>query len=80
MLYPYSDNYLDQVDISREAKLRFSQRFRGRLQGDEAFADDDREAAIWTLVGLIEEQYPRVDFPEVFEAGTAPLRPLSFSG
>jgi hypothetical protein len=67
LLYPYSDNYLDQVDISREAKLRFSQRFRSRLQGDEAFAEDDREAAIWTLVGLIEEQYPRADFPEVFD-------------
>jgi hypothetical protein len=67
LLYPYSDNYLDQVDITREAKIRFSQRFRGRLQGDEAFAEDDREAAIWTLVGLIEEQYPRVDFPEVFD-------------
>ena len=67
LLYPYSDNYLDRVDISREAKLRFSERFRDRLRGDSALAEDDREAAIWTLVGLIEEQYPRVDYPEVFD-------------
>jgi hypothetical protein len=67
LLYPYSDNYLDRVDISREAKLRFSERFRDRLRGEAALAEDDREAAIWTLVGLIEEQYPRAEFPEVFD-------------
>ena len=67
LLYPYSDNYLDQVDTSREAKLRFSERFRDRLRGESAFAEDDREAAIWTLVSLIEEQYPRADYPEVFD-------------
>jgi hypothetical protein len=67
LLYPYSDNYLDRADISRDAKLRFSERFRGRLRGEMAFAEDDREAAIWTLVSLIEEQYPRVDYPEVFD-------------
>ena len=67
LLYPYSDNYLDRVDISREAKLRFSERFRDRLRGEMAFAEDDREAAIWTFVGLIEEQYPRAEYPEVFD-------------
>ncbi|MES2219588.1 MAG: hypothetical protein V4587_01320 [Acidobacteriota bacterium] len=67
LLYPYSDNYLDRVDISRNAKLRFSERFRSRLRGDELFAEDDREAAMWTLVSLIEEQYPRPDYPEVFD-------------
>ena len=67
LLYPYSDNYLDQVDTSREAKLRFSERFRDRLRRQSAFAEDDREAAIWTLVSLIEEQYPRADYPEVFD-------------
>jgi hypothetical protein len=67
LLYPYSDNYLDRVDISRETKLRFSERFRDRLRGKMASAEDDREAAIWTLVGLIEDQYPRAEFPEVFD-------------
>ncbi len=67
LLYPYSDNYLDRADVSGEAKLRFSERFRGRLRGDAVFAEDDREAAIWNLVGLIEEQYPRADYPKVFD-------------
>jgi hypothetical protein len=67
LLYPYSDNYLDRVDISRQGKLRFSERFCSRLRGEVVFAEDDREAAIWTLVGLIEDQYPRADYPEVFD-------------
>lgn len=67
LLYPYSDNYLDRADISHEAKLRFSERFRSRLRGETVSARDDREAALWTLVALIEEQYPRVLYPQVFD-------------
>jgi hypothetical protein len=67
LLYPYSDNYLDREGVTREAKLRFSERFRGRLRGEMAAAGDDREAAIWALVALIEEQYPRAVYPQVFD-------------
>ena len=67
LLYPYSDNYLDRDDISAEAKLRFSERFRDRLRGERLAARDYREAALWTLVRLIEEQYPRARYPQVFE-------------
>lgn len=67
LLYPYSDNYLDRADVSGEAKLRFSERFRDRLRGQEISAGDDREAAIWTLVAVIEEQYPHANYPEVFD-------------
>jgi hypothetical protein len=67
LLYPYSDNYLDREDISSEAKLRFSERFRGRLLGERFSAQDYREAALWALVKLIEEQYPRMHYPQVFD-------------
>lgn len=66
LLYPYSDNYLDREDISLEAKLRFSERFRNRLRGQVLSVQDDREAALWTLVDVIEEQYPRARYPQVF--------------
>jgi len=66
LLYPYSDNYLDRAEISAETKLRFSKRFRDRLRGESLVAGDDREAAIWILVSLIEEQYPRALYPHVF--------------
>jgi hypothetical protein len=67
LLYPYSDNYLDRADISAVAKLRFCERFRDRLRGERLSARDDREAALWTLVTLIEEQYPRVRYSQVFD-------------
>jgi hypothetical protein len=67
LLYPYSDNYLDCEDICAEEKLRFSERFRSRLRGDEVPARDYRESALWTLVKLIEEQYPRTAYPQVFD-------------
>lgn len=67
LLYPYSDNYLDRADHSAELKLRFSQRFRERLRGGTLLPQDDREAAVWALVQLIEEQYPRMRYPQVFD-------------
>ena len=68
LLYPYSDNYLDQPGLGTEDKLEFSQRFRLRLAGKQVFAENPREAAIWALVQLIEEQYPRADYPQVFQS------------
>ena len=67
LLYPYTDNYLDRADVSAEAKLRFSQRFRDRLRGGTVAAQNDHEAAVWTLVRLIEDQYPRANYPQVFD-------------
>ncbi len=67
LLYPYSDNYLDQEDVSAEAKLLFSERFRDRLRGERFSAQDHRELALWKLVKLIEGQYPRALYPQVFD-------------
>ncbi len=67
LLYPHSDNYLDDVKIPAETKLQFSRRFRRRLAGESLPAKDDRECAIWALIALIEKQYPRTRFPHVFE-------------
>jgi hypothetical protein len=67
LLYPYSDNYLDQEDVSDEAKLRFSERFRRRLRGESLCTADDRERALSALIQLIEGQYPRLRYPQVFD-------------
>jgi hypothetical protein len=67
LLYPYSDNYLDEPGLGRNDKLKFSERFRLRLCGERIFAQNPREAAIWALVQLIEEQYPRATYPQVFD-------------
>lgn len=67
MLYPYSDNYLDEEGIPRALKLDFSRRFRDRLCGLCPAPCDRHEAAVWAMVRLIEEQFPRRRYPRVWE-------------
>ena len=67
LLYPYSDNYLDATGLSAAARFRFSERFRRRLVGELLAPEFDRESAIWACVALIEAQYPRAVFPQVYE-------------
>jgi len=68
LLYPYSDNYLDRSDLPQSDKLCFSRRFRSRLRGEELTAQKAHEHAVWALVALIEQQYPRLLYPCVFES------------
>ena len=67
MLYPYTDNFLDQSDISAAEKRHFSARFRERLRGETIRAANAHETALWELVKLIEGQYERNDFPQVYD-------------
>jgi hypothetical protein len=68
LLYPYTDNHLDHPDLSTADKLRFSERFRQRLCGQRLSASNPHEAAVWTMVQLIEDQYPRARFPQVYDS------------
>lgn len=67
MLYPYSDNFLDRESLPADVKLRTSRRFRERLRGERPTAENELETALWALVELIEGQYPRARFPDVFD-------------
>jgi len=67
LLYPYTDNFLDRTDVAGEEKRRFSQRFRQRLEGEPVCARDAREAALWALVELIERQYARASYAQVYD-------------
>jgi hypothetical protein len=68
LLYPYSDNYLDERAATHEEKLRFSRRFRSRLRGEALHAADSHESLIWELVRLIEDEFPRISYPQVFHS------------
>lgn len=68
MLYPYTDDYLDDKDVSRDEKLSFSNRFRLRLLGENVLAQNEREDKIFRLVSFIENDWPRDVFPKVFES------------
>jgi len=66
MLYPYTDNYLDDPAISVGAKLSFNERLGERLNGRAVATVNEREAMIWSLLELIEAQYPREEWPQVW--------------
>ena len=68
LLYPYSDNFLDQPEISEHEKIAFSERFRQRLRGRQLTARSRREASVWTMVRMIEEEHPRERSPQVFQS------------
>jgi len=66
MLYPCTDNYLDEPAVSAADKRAFNHRFGARLAGDRLPPLGRHEEQAWTLVGLIESQYSRIESPGVF--------------
>jgi hypothetical protein len=68
MLYPYSDNFLDDPNLSRQAKLAFNERFRRRLMGDKIQPTDANEQKISDLIAMIEGQFDRYSYPQVYES------------
>jgi hypothetical protein len=92
MLYPYSDNLLDDPSISLEERKAFNLRFRQRLEGTQAALDPGGlegsrtlapnckcggtsrpstrglEVRIWELTAMVETEYPRDSFPQVYES------------
>ena len=68
LLYPYTDNFIDNPEISDFEKICFSERFRDRLSGKRIGSVNPTENAVFRLIEMIETQYSRVDFPEVFQS------------
>lgn len=67
MLYPYSDNYLDDSEITMEEKKQFNQWFTNRLKGCIVPINNAHQEKIAALIGMIEEVFPRGQFPNVYE-------------
>ena len=68
LLYPYTDNYLDDPYVSASSKFAFNERFRWRLEGASLMPENAHEQIIFDLVEMIEGQYPRPEHPRVFES------------
>ncbi|HUV90777.1 MAG TPA: class 1 isoprenoid biosynthesis enzyme, partial [Anaerolineae bacterium] len=68
MLYPYSDNYLDDPTIPPEAKAAFNDRLARRLAGEDVTPGDARERIVYDLVGMIEREFDRPRYPQAFES------------
>jgi hypothetical protein len=68
MLYPVTDNWLDDPSVSSADKRAFNRRFGWRLAGRPGRALGARGGAAFRLVETIEGELPRADFPRVYES------------
>ena len=65
MLYPYTDNYIDDPSVSTEDKQGFNERLRERIQGGHPQVTHPDEKRVHELVGEIYMEYPPEQFPQV---------------
>jgi len=68
MLYPYTDNFLDDAALDASEKRAYNIRFARRLSGEDFAPENELEEKIYGLVELIEGEYEREAFPGVFES------------
>ncbi len=68
MIYPYSDNLLDDAGISEKEKQYFSILFNQRLQGNIVIPRNHTEAQLFRLVEMFEKQYSRTEYPKLYES------------
>ena len=79
LLYPYSDNYLDDPGLPAKEKAAFSRAFERRLEGRPVVPANPGEQKIFDLVGMIEGQFERQLYPEVYASLMAIFRAQSKS-
>lgn len=67
MLYPYTDNYLDDTRITLNDKRNFNLRFTQRLSGEMLLPINSHEENVFKLVEYIESNFNRINFPKVYD-------------
>lgn len=68
MIYPYSDNFLDDPKITSKDKQLFSDRFNIRLHGEPVIPKNFTEQQLFALVEMFEKEFPRDNFQKVYES------------
>jgi len=68
MLYPYTDNFMDDPGIKKEEKYLACDRLHRRLLGDKVQSEKTEEVKIFHMIEKIEETFSRELHPEVFES------------
>lgn len=68
MLYPYTDNFLDDPDVNNEEKIEFNKRLSKVLNGENQNPTNFNEEKVFALVSQIESQFCRDTYPEVFDS------------
>lgn len=68
MLYPLTDNLLDDVHKTQQEKRLFNAQLSKRLRGLEVTPYDTQESDVFEMIALIEKQFSRKDYPKVYES------------
>lgn len=68
MLYPYTDNYLDDTNINETDKVLFNSWLKKRLLGEKIKTNNHHESKVCQMIDYIESVYPREKFKEVYES------------
>lgn len=68
LLYPYTDNLIDDAMVSMQEKMAFSDRFEARLKGETVMAKSPIEDKIYHLVYLIESEFERNQYPDLYQS------------
>ncbi len=68
MLYPYTDNFLDDPNVLAEVKRDFNHRLGGWLAEKKSEPVGSHERDVLRLIELIEGEFPRTRFPEVYSS------------
>ena len=68
MIYPYMDNYLDDVSLPLDEKLVLIRKLRAGLEGLGFVPENRNEKKILQLIKMIESDYDRNKFPGVYQS------------
>lgn len=68
MLYPYTDNFLDDTNNDLKEKNQINHRFKERLQGKKLETNNTYEKQLFSLIECIENQYNRDKYPMVYKS------------
>jgi len=68
LLYPYCDNFIDSANVTIRQKIEFGEKLKCRLKGESIIASDPLEQKVFCLIEMIEEEFRRDTFPQVYES------------
>ncbi len=68
MLYPYTDNFMDDTEIQKNEKHRACERLNHRLAGRGEHPRGIQEEKIFQMIEKIEDSFPRESYPGVFQS------------
>lgn len=68
MLYPYTDNFLDNPEIDLIDKNKFNKKLKKKIEGEKQLPDNSHVNRVFELIEEIESQYNRDAFAEVYES------------